>query len=282
MAEKSFFEKALDLDHRILASIVFLILTIIILRPFAIPFPVSKHTTDYWKFLQEIPSGSVVGFMVGDEWGTKPQLQPSTVNTIAELWKKDCKIVFWMDRAITPPILAVYLEDAKKLVKRELVYGVDYVNLGYIAGEETGQAAFLKDIRLVTGGVDTTGKKLDDIPIMKGVNSGSAFKYGFFNVGCYCTEPMYVRQWQMPYGTQVASINCAMDLPAITLYLATGQIRGTANGLLASAEMELLTGNVGLAFGQILAVSFTGLYFTILIILGNVFFFASRSRGVKK
>jgi hypothetical protein len=90
---------------------------------------------------------------------------------------------------------------------------------------------------------------------------------------------MYIRQWGMPYGTKVASINCAMDLPAITLYLATGQLEATANGLLGSAEMEYLTGNLGLAFGQTLAVSFAGLYFSILVILGNVFFFVDRSQG---
>ncbi len=38
-AEKSFAEKALDLDHRILATLVFVIISALILRPISIPFP---------------------------------------------------------------------------------------------------------------------------------------------------------------------------------------------------------------------------------------------------
>ena len=132
---------------------------------------------------------------------------------------------------------------------------------------------------MVTGGVDVNGVDLDSLPIMEGIDGGADFNYGLFNCACANTEPMYIRQWGMPYGTKVASINCAMDLPALTLYLATGQLKATANGLLGSAEIEYLSGNLGLAFGQTLAVSFAGLYFTILIILGNLFFFIDRSRG---
>lgn len=279
MSEKSIWEKALDLDHRILASIVFVIITIMLLKPVKIPFPVSSYGQNFYNFVQEIPPGSVVGFMFGDTPSTKPQLKSATVLTIAMLWEKNCKLIFWNDQVLAIPLQDEYQEEAKKIVGREIVYGEDYVNLGYIAGEETGQAAFLKDIRDVTKGVDMYGNSFDELPAMEGVNSGADLKYGFANVACYCTEPMYIRQWQMPYGAQIATINCAMDLPAITLYLATGQLRGTANGLLGSAEIEYLTGNLGLAYGQTLAVSFTGLYFTILIVLGNVFFFASRAGG---
>ncbi len=282
MGEKSFYEKALDLDHRIIATIVPVIIVVFILNPVKIPFPVSKYTRMYYDFIQSIPDGSVVGFMMGDTPSTKPQLKSATVLTIVELWKKDCKIVFWYDQALSAPLLEEYIKDAIELLKKETgkepEYGIDYVNLGYVAGEETGAAAFLKDIRAVTGGKDAYGNDLDDLPIMKNVNSGYDLKYGFANCACYCTEPMYVRQWQMPYGAQIATINCAMDLPAITLYLATGQLKGTANGLLGSAEMEYLTGHLGLAYGQTLAVSFAGLYFTILIVLGNVFFFAAKAK----
>ena len=66
-----------------------------------------------------------------------------------------------------------------------------------------------------------------------------------------------------------------MNLGYVTVYLQTGQLQAVSNGLLGSAEMEYLTGQIGLAFGQTLAVSFAGLYFTILIILGNAFYFAN-------
>lgn len=275
---KSFYEKALDLDHRILATIVPLVIGFFILNPILIPFPVSKYTRQYYDFIQSIPDEAIVGFMMGDTPSTKPQLKSSTVLTMVELWKKGAKIVFWCDQVYAPPLLEEYIQDAFKLLGREMEYGVDYVNLGYIAGEEMGLAAFLEDIWGVTGGKDTYGNSLDELPLMKEVKTGQDLKYGFANTACYATEPMYIRQWQMPYGAKIATIECAMILPQLTLYIATGQLQGVANGLLGSAEMEYLTKQVGLAYGQTLAVSFAGAYFTILIVLGNIFFFAARAK----
>jgi hypothetical protein len=280
--KKSFAERALDLDHRILASIVIVIISALILKPISIPFPISSYGQQYFDFVESIPPGETIGFMLGDSPSTRPQLEPSSVLTLKILWEKDCKVVIWSDWAISVPIVDDYIALAETKLGRTLEYGVEYVNLGYVAGEETGQAAFLNNIREVVAGVDKFGNSLDDLPIMQGVNGGGDFEYGFFNVACECTEPMYVRQWQMPYGTKLGSINCAMDLPSITLYLATGQIAGTANGLLGSAEMEYLTGNLGLAFGQTMAVSFGGLYFTILVVLGNIFYFMTKARGVSE
>ena len=259
---------------RIFASVIFFIIIALILYPVSIPFPVSKYTKQYFEFVQLIPEGSVVGFMVGDMPHTRPQLQSSTVLTMVELWEKGSKIVFWTDQALSDPILMDYIALAQTNLKRGLEYGVDYVNLGYILGGEIGQAAFLKNIRFAMGGVDTFGNDLDDLPIMMGVNGGADMKYGFANTACESTEPRYIRQWQLPYGAEIATINCARDLPTITIYLATGQLKGVANGLLGSAEMERLTGNLGTANRQIMAVSFMGLYLTLLIILGNVSYIA--------
>lgn len=259
------------LRARILVSIIFVIIVAVILLPISIPFPVSRYSRQYFEFVQSIPHGAVVGFMVGDMPWTRSQLQSSTVLTMVKLWEKGAKIVFWSDQALSGPILLDYVALAEALLGRRLKYGVDYVNLGYIVGAELGQAAFLKDIRGATSGVDIFGNRLDDLPIMRGVNSGADLRYGFANTSCENSEPVYIRQWQRPYGAEIATINCARDLAMLTMYLKSGQLKGTANGLLGSAEMEYLTGHLGSAYRQVMAVSFMGLYLTILIFGGNVF-----------
>jgi hypothetical protein len=271
--------RLLGLDHRILATIVAVIITYVMLNPFKIPFPVTQYGQDYYDFVTGIEPGSMVGFMCSDTPSTKPSLQPASVIMMEILLEKDCKMVFWQDEAFGVPIYEEYIALAQSEIDKQLEYGVDYINLGYIAGTESGTAAFLADIRKTTGGIDAYGNDIEQYSIMQGVNTGSDFDYGFANVACRCTEPLYVRQWADPYGVPLATINCAMDLTAVQPYLSTGQMAATANGLLGSAEMEYLTGNLGLAFGQTLSVSMAGLYFVILIILGNVFFFASRGAG---
>jgi hypothetical protein len=279
MSGRTIWRRMLDLDHRWIASGIFAIIAYMIISPIAIPFPVSSYGQAFYDFVEGIPAGETVGFMMGDSVSTKPQLKPATTLAMYSIWEKGGGIVFWYDTADSVNLLVEYIDDVEKMLGYELEYGVDYVDLGYIAGAETGQVALLESMRGLLGGVDRNGIDLDSMPIMDGIDNGGDFNYGLFNCACACTEPMYIRQWGMPYGTKVASINCAMDLPAITLYLATGQLEATANGLLGSAEMEYLTGNLGLAFGQTLAVSFAGLYFTILVILGNLFYFIDRSQG---
>jgi hypothetical protein len=271
--------RLLGLDHRILSTLVAVIIAYVMLNPFKIPFPVTQYGQDYYDFVTGIEPGSIVGFMCSDTPSTKPSLQPASVLMMQILLENDCKMIFWQDEAFGPPIYEEYIALAQSRIDKQLEYGVDYINLGYIAGTESGTAAFLADIRKTTGSIDAYGNDIEQYPIMQGVNTGSDFDYGFANVACRCTEPLYVRQWADPYDVPLATINCAMDLTAVQPYLATGQMEATANGLLGSAEMEYLTGSLGLAFGQTLSVSMAGLYFVILIILGNVFFFISRGAG---
>jgi hypothetical protein len=275
--KKSTTHKILDLDHRIIATVVMIIITYTLLFPFKIPFPITDYGRNYYNFVDNIEPESTVGFMLSDTPSTRPSLQSSSVLTCIMLFEKNCKIVFWQDEATGPPIYEDYIEMTQAALDRPLEYGVDYVNLGYIAGAEAGTAAILADIRKTVGDVDAYGNRVDDQPIMEGINMGSDFDYGFANCACRCTEPLYVRQWQQPYGTPIATINCAMDLTAVQPYLATGQLKGTANGLLGSAEMEYLTGTLGMAFGQVLSVSVTGIYFMLLVVVGNVLFFMTRS-----
>lgn len=278
---KDIWQKLLDIDHRIIASIVPIIIMYIILNPFKIPFPVTQYGQDYYDFVQSIPDGSNVGFMMGDSPATRPSLQSATVLAFEILLEKDCQVVIWVDRANAPPIVEDYINIVTSKLEKEgktVEYGVDYVWLGYIAGREAAQAAFLADIRQVTNAKDAYGTPFSELPIMENINTGEDLPYGFANCQCACTEPMYVRQWQKPYGSKIATINCAMDLTFVQPYLATGQLQAVANGLLASAEMEYLTGELGLAFGQTLSVSMAGVFFVILIILGNAFYFLGGRR----
>ncbi len=142
MSEKTIYRKLLDIDHRILASAVFVIITVVILNPISVPFPISTYGQQYYDFVMEIPAGETVGFMLADTPSTRPQLEPATVLTIGIIWEKGGKIVFWNNRALAEPIYLEYVDMAIDAASREIVYGVDYVYLGFIAGTETGQTAF--------------------------------------------------------------------------------------------------------------------------------------------
>jgi hypothetical protein len=253
-----------------LGSILIIIVIASTLYPVSLPLPVSKYTKQYLDFIESIPSDTIVGFMVGDMPQTKRQLKSSTVITMAKLWEKHSKIIFWYDTPVSGPILSEYIEEAENLIG-ELVYGVDYVILGFMSGGEIGLTVFLSDMRKATNGVDVFGNSFEELPLMKGVENGFDLKYGFANTACQVTEQMYIRQWQQPYKAEIATINCASDRTLLMPFLSTGQLKATASGLLASAELEQLTGYHGSSYKILVTVSFLGLYFIILVILGNFF-----------
>jgi len=278
MSDKTTLERLMNIDYRIIATGVFLIIAVMLLYPLRLPFPVSKYTKQYYEFVDNIPSGETVFFIMGDGVTTKPQLEPATSLTIWMLWEKGCKIIMYEPGPESLQLAPDYIKRAEGYLGRKPEYGVEFVDLGYIPGGETEVAALFESIRQVANGVDKYGNSLDDLPIMEGIDNGFDLNYVIINLDSQSSQPMYIRQLVLPYGIKIATINAMQDLASIQGYLATGQLGATSSGLLGSAEMEYLTGELGLAFGQILSVSMAGLYFTILVISGNLFYFLDKSR----
>jgi hypothetical protein len=111
---------------------------------------------------------------------------------------------------------------------------------------------------------------------MEGIDNGFDINYLIVNLNSMGAAPTYIRQVGLPYGTKIATIGTTGAIAASQIYLVTGQLGAVSAGLLGSAEMEFMTGKLGLAFGQVIAVSMAGLFFTLLVIFGNVFYFLDR------
>jgi hypothetical protein len=233
--------------------------------PLVLPFHISDLTREYYSFIHSIPPDSVVGFMMGETPVTRLQLRPATVLTMVKLWENGSGIVFWYDKPESGPILQDYIEDAENILNKELEKGVDFVNVGYIPGHETGLAAFLKDIRNFAGAPDSEAAE-QKLPLLDGVKNGSDMEYGLINTACRGNSLFYIRQWQEPYNANIAVINCGSNRATQAPFLATGRIKGLASGLLASAKIEKLMGRPGNANRTITTVSLLGLYLVSLII----------------
>jgi len=278
MSDKTIWERLMGIDHRILSTAVFLIISVMLIYPLRLPFPISKYGHQYYEFVDNIPAGETVLVFMGDGVTTAPSLQPATSLSMWMLWEKDCKIIMYEPDPESLQLAPGYIEKAELYLGRKPEYGVEFVDLGWVPGGETNVVAMFQSIRQVTNGVDKYGNSLDDLPIMEGIDNGFDFNYAILNINSQSSQPMYIRQLVLPYGIKIATINAMQDLAAIQVYLATGQLSATSSGLLGSAEMEYLTGNLGLAFGQILSVSMAGLFFTILVIAGNLFYFMDKSQ----
>jgi hypothetical protein len=228
--------------------------------------------------VEKLPQGSLVAMssiLVGGNW---PDLGPPEVAFVQHLFKKKMKIVFIGEVDETPTITETTL--LPRINKYGAQYGVDYVNLGYIAGvADVAEAAFATSLRKVISVDFVTKKPLDDLPIMKGVNTLADFKL-VIHIGM-AEDP--VRQYYTPFKIPLLVGTYGMMGPHYIPYIDTGQLSGMIVGLRGAAEYEYLVGFVGEGLQGADALSMTHLLVAIFVVLGNVYYlYQTRGRTKKE
>jgi hypothetical protein len=161
------------------------------------------------------------------------------------------------------------------------VYGRDYVNWGYRPAYLLAILGIVKDIP-GTIGSDYQATPLAKLPAMKGVKgvkesvsmclcvTGSA-TWGYWTTWVY-------GQIRTPIGLGVTGIIA----PEIFPYLDSGQVSGLMAGMKGAAEYEDLLGEKKDGFKAMKSQNMAHLLVILLIILGNIGFFASRKQAAEQ
>lgn len=276
----SIVKKLLELDQRIIYAVLFVLLAYPILSPVILPMAVQDYSLKAFEFADSIPEGSIVLIEGGNNAATYPQCGPGLVAQIYHFLTKEVKLVFfsigaeqqlWSQTAIDTA-----LQKLPPGVPAER--GVNWVNLGYVSGGESGVAALASNIRSVFS-QDYFGTPLNELPLMNGINDASAFDAVFWWGGSEGSIPYGVRQLVEPFGLPMSGSCTTNEVPNYSPYISSGQLIGLFGGVRGSAEYEYLLKLPGPALGQAMATNFGGLWFLILVIIGNVLYFIQRSKG---
>ena len=156
--------------------------------------------------------------------------------------------------------------------------GVDWVHLGYVAGQEAGVGALVNDIR-GTVEADYFDTPIDDIPLLDDINDGSGFSAVLWWGGSEGSMPYGIRQISVPFDIPITGMATTNEVPNFSPYISAGQLQGIFGGVRGSAEYEFLLSLPGPALGQAMATNFGGLLWIAMVILGNVLYFIQRMRG---
>ncbi len=273
----AFIEKLQDIDRRWIYLLCWIFVLFPLLFPLGLPIPIQNESKSWYNYIDKIPNGSLVIF--APMYGTSgmPELFPMTIATMHHLWSKNVKIIvvsFWTEGPLVFNTLLTQLNPTSY----GKVYGKDWINLGYIPGGETAMRAFGDDI-IKTAVKDyqnsqptssyemmQTIKNADDIDLIISIETGTPG----------LTE--WLRQWNTPYGVPIVVGCIGVSAPGMMPYLQSGQLSALLPGLTSSAEYELLVNRKGLGVAGVDAVSMSHILVTILVILGNVGYFATRGR----
>lgn len=267
--------KFLDMDRRYLYVILLVLVIIPLIKPLGIPIEVSSSTKKFVDAVEKLQPGDKMLLVFDYSIGGGPDIDPQAQAVLAHAMTRGIKVVCvaFVDTGV------MYAKDAvEKWEEKGKVYGVDIINLGYAPGAETAISAFAQNIRAVFP-TDYRGKPLDQYPIMQGVNTAADFKLiAEFATGIPGPAE-WIRQVQTRYKVPLACGVVAVMGPQNEPYLQSGQLVGLlGGGLKSAAEYEVATHMPGSATAAMDAQSLGHLIIVLIVILGNIAYFAERNQ----
>lgn len=278
--QKSLLSKLVDIDDRIIYIIMMFVFAFPLLYPLGLPITITEYPTKTFDFIENLEPGSIVALSY-DVGPTDLQDAAPAINSILRHAMKvpDVRVVVW---SISPNGPMLWEDAIESAAKENQVYGVDYVYLGFIPGEETAAAAIATDSWAAFGGKDADGTPFEQIPLMQDfhgatdvsliVNSGGSMQWIF----------LYLRQWQETYGITWISTGSSKFESTYVAFLPTGQLYSILAGARHAAEYELLLNEPTITIATMDSQSAAHLAIVIFMILGNVFYFIQKQgKGVK-
>jgi hypothetical protein len=157
-----------QLDRRWIFLTMLLAVAAPLLSGFTSPAAPSPETRAVFDAIESLDSGSRIGLSIDYDPSSEAELHPMTIALIRHCCLKRHKMVFV---TLWPTALPVIDRAVRQVIETEfadlgLVYGMDYVLLGYQPGEQIAIQVLANDIRK-SKTRDDRGQSLDALPIMK-------------------------------------------------------------------------------------------------------------------
>lgn len=264
------FEVLRRLDRRWIFLAVALLVILPLLFSFHIaPVVPSNRARGFYDAIERLPEGSVV-LLSGDyDPGTAAENYPMHLAAARHLMSRNIKIVGLALYPGGPPLTDQVLNiAAEEYGKHE---GVDYVNLGYKAGNELVMSQMGSSIPR-TFPVDRRGIPVGQIPIMHGIQNYANFPLLVSISAGYPGTKEWVQQVVSRYHLQMVAGVTAVSAPEYYPYLQAGQLQGLLGGMAGGAEYEVLVKKPALATRGMDAQSLAHIFIAFMIILGNLAF----------
>ena len=269
---KTFYEKMMSIDRRIIFLSVGLAVAIPIIVPLGLPVRVSQETRCFYREIEALSEGDIILLSFDYEGDVMAELNPMAIAVVKHAFSKGLRIVALTTYAGGTGIA----ENILTTVAREFgkQYGWDYVFLGYNP-DWSGTMLRLGESFKATYPTDQHGKPTREMPLMQDVET-----YDDIDLLVSISGSALSEYWAMlagqRYGVKVISGNTAIQAILIYPYYQAGQILGFLGGLKGAAEYEKLIQKPGMGVRGMDAQSVAHALMLIFIAIGNVGYFLSR------
>jgi hypothetical protein len=262
-----------NLDRRIIFVLIAAAVIIPLLAPIGLPVTVTPQSKSIYDEVEALPPGSNVIVSFDYDPAAAPEVHPMALSFLRHCFEKQHKVI----------IMALWPQGAQMAVRAmaevggdfDLLYGRDYVNLGYKPGGDIVIKSMGSSIREVfprdmagrpTAGLPLMAKvrNLNDVALVMDLSAGDP------------GIPAWVRVGNALYHRKIAGGSTAVSAPQFFPYLQTGQLIGLLGGLKGAAEYETLVKYPGAATSRMDSQSVAHLVIIAFIIFANVAYFISR------
>jgi hypothetical protein len=277
-----FMESLLRMDRRIIYIVMGILVMLPLIRPLGLGVTSGPRATRLFDSVDSIPAGKTLLIAVDFDPASMPELYPMLTGLMRHAFAKNVKVLLcglWVTGAGLAAEAATEIppEYGKK-------YGEDVVYLGWKAGVDAVILGMGENIKNVYPN-DYNGRPLESLPMMRDVQRLRDIP---MIVAISAGDPGY-RDWllyaQSRYGIKVGAGVTAVSAADAYPYLQSGQLTGLLAGMKGAAEYEVLIQKKGYSEAYMPAVaamdsqSLAHVVIMILVIIGNIAYFATRKRG---
>jgi len=236
----NFWKALLALDRRWIFIFVFLALTVPMFMNVDFDLSFSEEVTSLYDELEKLQPGSRILMSFDYDPPSAPELQPMADALIKYCLKKRLKIIImglWPQGPIQANIALQRAFAEDEINEEDFIYGVDYANLGFQAGNEfviqrmgsSFSEMFKKDY---------AGNRYEELPLMKGIKNFNDIDFSLnFSAG-YPGTVEWVQVAVDRYHVRLGAGNTAVQAPQVYPYFNSGQLTGLLGGMRGAAEIE--------------------------------------------
>jgi hypothetical protein len=280
-------ERLKTLDRRWIFLLMFCAVAVPIL--FEVQFPekptaLSRATFDA---IESLPEGSRVLLSFDYDPASEGELGPMATAFTYHCAAKKHRLYFMALWPVGPQMVDETINKVIKADFPEMKYGQDYVNLGFKSGNEGVIKVIVTDFReLYT--TDTTGTPFAEIPMCSDVHSVQDMDLVINVSAGYAGTKEWVQYAATPYPDQITLVAGCTGVQAPLLYpYIPDQLPGLLGAIKGAAEYEKLVGDrYGLqdqpkyqeGLRRMGPQLIAHVLMILLIVVGNVIFFAERRR----
>nr|MDK2850161.1 hypothetical protein [Candidatus Cloacimonadota bacterium] len=233
------FERMQKLDRRWIYIVVALAIIIPLMIPYNSDNVTTPPTENLYQMIDSFAGREDRAILLSfyHDAATMPELFPMEVAILRHCFERNVKVftLTWM------PAGAPIIEYAINTVKEEfpnIQSGVDYCNFGY-KPQPFALVLGMGDNIANTMNTDAEGRKLENLPIMRGINN-----YSEMNLVVEFSGSVAGMTW-ITYARPKYGLNVAVGVTAVMAadlypYLQSGQLIGMLTGLKGAAEYEKL------------------------------------------